>query len=231
MEFFYLHGFASSPRSTKARDLYTRLAGFQPHRPRSGIPLHIPDLNQGDFTHLTLTRQLHYVRSLLPPSPTTIIGSSFGGLAAAWLAEYCPQIERLILLAPAFRYLEHWLPSLGDAQLQQWQAGQPLQVYHHGAERWLPLAYEIVSDLQQYRESNLQKPVPTLILHGVHDEVIPVQVSRDYVRDRQPQARRFSEDALRTYRAWVHLIELNSNHALTDQSSRIWQEICQFCFH
>ncbi|MBW4540545.1 MAG: alpha/beta fold hydrolase [Myxacorys chilensis ATA2-1-KO14] len=216
MKFFYLHGFASSPQSAKAQDLRTQFATFRRNRFTSeDIILQIPDLNQNDFTHLTLSRQLQQVRAILPASSTTIIGSSFGGLTAAWLGESCPQVERLVLLAPAFRYLEHWLPTIGAAQLQQWQAGQPLLVYHHGEGRLLPLDYQIVSDLQQYNEANLRKPVPTLILHGLEDEVIPVQVSRDYARDR----------------AWVNLVELDSNHALIDQSSRIWQEICQFCFH
>lgn len=216
MEFFYLHGFASSPQSAKAQNLRAQFATFRRNRFTSEeIILQIPDLNQNDFTHLTLSRQVQQVRAILPASPTTVIGSSFGGLTAAWLGESCPQVERLILLAPAFRYLEHWLPTIGTAQLQHWQAGQPLLVYHHGEGRFLPLDYQIVSDLQQYNEANLRKPVPTLILHGLKDEVIPVQVSRDYACDR----------------AWVNLIELDSNHALTDQSSRIWREICQFCFH
>ncbi len=73
--YIYLHGFASGPRSQKARDLGDQFA-------RLNIPLTIPDLNQGDFTHLTLTRQIKQVEALFPPAPTpvTLIGSSFGGL-------------------------------------------------------------------------------------------------------------------------------------------------------
>jgi hypothetical protein len=214
--FFYLHGFASSPRSTKAQELRARFEKL--HRNRfdtERLALHIPDLNQNDFTHLTLTRQLQQVKALLSTNASvTLIGSSFGGLTAAWLGESCPQVERLVLLAPAFRYLHHWLPTIEPTQLQNWQAGQPLLVYHYGEQRLLPLDYQIVSDLQQYDEAHLQKPIPTLIVHGTRDEVIPVQSSRDYAIDRP----------------WVQLIELNSDHALTNQSAQIWQEIYKFCF-
>lgn len=205
--FIYLHGFASSPRSTKAQDLRDRFAA-------RNIPLIIPDLNQNDFTHLTLTRQLQQVKSLLPVEPPiTLIGSSFGGLTAAWLGQQCAQVTKLVLLAPAFQYLEHWLPTLAPLQLEKWQAGEPLQVYHYGDKRLLPLDYQLVSDLQQYDITQLQKPVPTLILHGVQDDVIPIQASRAYARSR----------------SWVNLIELESDHLLIDQRDTIWTAIDQFC--
>jgi predicted esterase YcpF (UPF0227 family) len=114
--YIYLHGFASSPRSTKATDLRDRFANLN-------IPLTVPDLNQGDFTHLTLSRQIQQVEVLFPPAPesVTLIGSSFGGLTAAWLGEKHLQVDRLVLLAPAFGFLDHWLSRLGEVQVKQWQ--------------------------------------------------------------------------------------------------------------
>jgi predicted esterase YcpF (UPF0227 family) len=111
MRYIYLHGFASSPRSHKARDLEQRFA-------RLGQSLLIPDLNQADFSHLTLTRQMRQVEPLLPPPPTpvTLMGSSLGGLTAVWLAEQQPQVQRLVLLAPAFGLLSHWLLKLGETE-------------------------------------------------------------------------------------------------------------------
>jgi Esterase/lipase len=208
MQYIYLHGFASSPQSAKARDLGDRFAQLN-------SPLLIPDLNQGDFTHLTLTRQLQQVESLLPDNevPVTLIGSSFGGLAAAWFGQQHPQVQRLILLAPAFGFLSHWLPKLGQAQVRQWQKTGFLSVYHHGEDRTLPLSYQFVEDAAQYQEEQLQCPVPTLILHGRHDEVIPIEASIHYARTRP----------------WVTLVELNSNHALTDVMDEIWEVIQQFC--
>ena len=92
--YIYLHGFASSPDSAKAKYFRERFSYL-------GIDLKTPDLNQNDFSGLTLTRQLNQIETefLLTQSsqsPTenvknlggvTIIGSSFGGLTAAWLAQ------------------------------------------------------------------------------------------------------------------------------------------------
>lgn len=206
--YFYLHGFASSPRSRKATDLRDRFAA-------QNLTLQTPDLNQNDFAHLTLTRQLQQVRAeFLPEQAVTVIGSSLGGLTAAWLGQRCPQVKRLVLLAPAFGFLAHWLPKLGDSQLHQWQSGQPLLVYHHGEKRLLPLKHEFVLDCAQYDEAQLQRSLPTLVLHGTADEVIPIQASRDYAATRP----------------WVNLIELESDHALANVGSEIWEAMQKFCF-
>jgi hypothetical protein len=208
MHYIYLHGFASSPQSAKAQDLRDRFAHF-------GIPLAIPDLNQEDFTHLTLTRQIQQVAALLPPKPepVTLIGSSFGGLTAAWLGEQHLQIQRLVLLAPAFGFLAHWLPRLGDESLHCWKAEGYLQVFHYGEQTMLPLAYEFVEDAACYDESTIRRSLPTLLLHGQADDVIPLQASILFAQTRP----------------WVRLIPLNSDHALTDVSELIWQAIQDFC--
>lgn len=207
MQFIYLHGFASSPRSQKARDLKARFA-------QAGISLITPDLNQGDFSHLTLSRQIAQVGSLLSANlPVVLVGSSLGGLTAAWSGEKYPQIERLVLLAPAFGFLDHWLPRLGPAQVERWRDEGVLPVYHYGVEQMLPLHYRFVEDALQYQEAALQRPVPTLILHGTQDEVIPVQASLEFARSRP----------------WVELMQLPSDHSLTSASSEIWQAIQKFC--
>ncbi len=179
------------------------------------LNLNSPDLNQSDFFHLTLTRQIQQVQTecLATQAPVTVIGSSFGGLTAAWLGEKQDHVHRLVLLAPAFQFLAHWLPKLGAEQLQQWQDQQHLSVYHYSSQQMQPLSYRFVTDAEQYSENQLQRPVPTLILHGVHDDVIPIQASRDYA----------------VQRPWVQLVELDSDHALDTAKDEIWQAIKQFC--
>jgi len=204
--YFYLHGFASSPQSSKAQHLGSHFRAI-------ALPLTTPDLNQGDFYHLTLSRQIQQMRSLLPPTSATLIGSSLGGLTAAWAGEQCLQVNRLVLLAPAFGFLAHWLPRLGKEQVQHWQVTQSLEVYHYGEKKMLPLGYQFVIDAAEYRESQLQRSIPTLILHGLQDDVIPIQSSRDYTAQRP----------------WVQLIELDSDHTLGNVQAEIWQEIQAFC--
>lgn len=205
--YIYLHGFASSPSSAKAQEFADRFRAID-------LPLLIPDLNQPSFTDLTLTRQIQQTQILFPPAPqsVTLIGSSFGGLTAAWVAQQ-QQVARIVLLAPAFGFLKHWLPRLGSQTVQQWRSTGTLSVYHYGEKQQIPLSYQFVEDASQYDESQLQRSIPTLILHGRHDDVIPVQASRDFAIDRP----------------YVKLIELDSDHALTDVMPKIWQEVSAFC--
>jgi hypothetical protein len=145
--------------------------------------------------------------------PVTLIGSSLGGLTSAWLGQRHSQVQRLVLLAPAFGFLCHWLPKLGEEQLNQWQETRYLAVYHYGEKRSLSLDYTFVEDAHQYRETQLLRPVPTLILHGRHDEVIPIGASRDYA----------------SVRPWVQPIELDSDHGLMNVMPQIWEAIQRFC--
>lgn len=207
MNFIYLHGFASCPESTKAIYLVDKLSTF-------GLSLQVPNLNQDDFSHLTITRQINQVSKLFESTaPITLIGSSLGGLTAAWLGQKNLQVQRLILLAPAFDFLSHWLLKLGDVQLREWQNTGFISVYHSCEKRNLPLHYKFVEDALQYQEIQLLRPVPTLILHGKHDQVIPIKASQNYA----------------STRSWVKLIELDSDHALVDVMPIIWSEILSFC--
>ena len=202
--YIYLHGFASSPQSGKAQYLRDRFAEIS-------LDLAIPDLNQGDFGHLTFTRQLQQVERIInsATTPVTLIGSSFGGLASVWLAQRNPAVQKLALLAPAFQFLSHWLPLVGEANMQEWQTEGYLPVYHYGEKRSIPLHYQFLLDMQQYRDEELQRNLPTLILHGREDLVIPIQSSRDFAATRP----------------WVKLIELDGDHSLSTALPEIWQPI------
>jgi uncharacterized protein len=208
LKLIYLHGFASTPESVKAVYLRDRFAAIN-------LSLEVPDLNQGDFSHLTITRQLTQVEQIFPPdgSPITLIGSSLGGLTSAWLGQKHSQVQRLVLLAPALGFLSHWLPNLGTEKLRLWQESGYLATYHYGEGRSLPLHYKFVEDAEQYQENQLWRPVPTLILHGQYDQVIPIGASRDYA----------------SVRPWVQLVELNSDHALSDVMPEIWKATQVFC--
>lgn len=208
--FLYLHGFASGPRSHKAQVLRAQFESL-------GLSLAVPDLNQGDFTHLTLSRNIRQATNLIlaQTEPTVIIGSSLGGLTAAWVAEQPDlrgRISKLVLLAPAFQFLAQWLPRLGTEKLEQWRNNGTLPVDHYTEQRSIPLDYGFVADAQGYRDEDLQAAIPTLILHGTQDEVIAIEASRAYA----------------TARPWVKLVELPSDHALGNVAPDIWQHTHQF---
>src|SRR3954470_6524385 len=94
---FYLHGFASSPQSTKVGYFRERLRAH-------AIELQCPDLNEPDFATLTLTRMLDRLGDELTEEgrpPATLIGSSLGGTLAILAAErFAPHVDRLGRLGP-----------------------------------------------------------------------------------------------------------------------------------
>jgi uncharacterized protein len=208
VNFIYLHGFASHPQSAKAKYLRDRFISL-------GLNLQIPDLNRDDFSQLTISRQVKQVANLLPGESdlVTLIGSSLGGLTAAVLAQNYRQIDRLVLLAPAFNYLSHWLPQLGDTKLAQWEAEKKLPIYHYHERKDLPLDYNFVLDARQYENLPFSRSLPILIIHGINDVTIAISSSREFASNKP----------------WVQLIELESDHALSNSLGKIWQLIQSFC--
>src|SRR5690242_18860196 len=106
----YLHGFASGPNSSKARHFRDRLQ-------RAGFTVAVPDLAGGDFEHLTISGQLRVLEQGAGSGPVDLIGSSMGGYLAALYAARHSAVERVILLAPAFRFNARWRERLGAAEM------------------------------------------------------------------------------------------------------------------
>ncbi len=105
----YLHGFASSPGSRKASFFAERLA-------RLGFEVDVPDLAEGDFKGLTISGQLRAVERLARNERMILIGSSLGGYVASLYAARHPEVQSLILLAPAFRFFELWRSELRSGE-------------------------------------------------------------------------------------------------------------------
>src|SRR3954469_23155559 len=79
--FVWLHGFASSPQSSKGQFVRARLE-------ERGGHLVVPDLNEPAFFDLTVSRMLEQIDVLAQgEGPLVLFGSSLGGLTAAtWAA-------------------------------------------------------------------------------------------------------------------------------------------------
>ncbi len=176
MRWLYLHGFASSPASRKAQALRQALA--------PAIQLEIPDLNLGDFRTMTISRQLAWLETVLGAEPTTVIGSSLGGLVAVLLAARQPTIQNLVLLAPALDFAQRLPQWLGEESFRQWRERGEWEFFHYGAGRPLPLAWSFWEDAGTHDPSTLRRSLPIVIFHGRRDEVIPVCVSADFARGR-----------------------------------------------
>ncbi len=204
MQYIYLHGFASSPNSLKAKF-------FVPKFSKCGYNLITPDFNQPDFVNLCLSRQIQQVEPLCQTQATTLIGSSFGGLTALWLAQRQPMVKRLILLAPAVDFLNNCLAKKAD--FKAWQQQQYIKIYHYAKQSEQALSYQFASDLQHYPDIQLQRQIPTLIFHGKNDGTIPIELCQTFVKTRP----------------WITMATLDSDHRLNNCLDQIWEQISDFC--
>jgi uncharacterized protein len=215
MRIIYLHGFASSPASRKARFFGARFESI-------GAEFVAPALDEGDFRNLRISTQLRHVESLLaaparsaqpgeripPEQATVLMGSSLGGYLAALLAVRHPsQIDRLVLLAPAFNLFDRWTAESGPEKLAAWKKDGQIPVFHYGSQRKELIGHQFIEEASQFEPfPNFQQDA--LIFHGVADTVVPIAFSESFA-DSHPNAR---------------LIRLQSGHELTDVVDVVWIE-------
>jgi pimeloyl-ACP methyl ester carboxylesterase len=189
----YLHGFASSPRSSKAQRFVARAEA-------RGVPIKVPDLNRDDptpdrpdgrfaFEALTARRALRAARRLAFPR-TIVVGSSLGGYLATLLAADDPtRVERLILMAPAFDLAARLEGRHGAAALVAWRASGATEVDHYGTERPERIGYGLLADARRHAPMPDPGAIPSDVLHGLHDDVVPIALSERFVAAR-PDTRR-----------------------------------------
>jgi predicted esterase YcpF (UPF0227 family) len=139
----YLHGFASSPQSRKAQFFAGKLRA-------EGFTVEIPDLAAGDFKHLTISGQLRMVEGLLAAGPAILIGSSLGGYLGALSAGANPQVEKVVLLAPAFGFYNLWKAEMGEERLRTWRENGEMPIFHYGEDKDMPLAFDLMEDAAGY---------------------------------------------------------------------------------
>jgi len=168
----YLHGFASGPKSNKARNFSQRLEA-------DGAQVAALDLTQGDFEHLTIGSQLRVVEQAAAGEPVALMGSSMGGYLAALYAARHTEVTRLVLLAPAFGFARHWPELLGPAAVANWRRTGWMDVSHYAEGRNRAVSYALLEDAAHY-EDYPDFTQPALIFHGAHDDVVPVEFSQRF---------------------------------------------------
>jgi hypothetical protein len=205
MRYVYLHGFGSSPNSGKARYLAGK---FQELR----LQLDVPDLNLGDFTSMTISRVLAHLQAVYA-EPVSVIGSSLGGYIGLLWAQQSLLVQKLLLLAPAIAFPRAIAEWLGNQAIQQWQELGYYEFWHYETQKPIPLSYEFFKDAQSYTDQQFDRAVPTVILHGRRDEVVPVQVSENFAQSRP----------------YVDLHLVDSDHSLGDSPTLnyLWQLVSE----
>jgi pimeloyl-ACP methyl ester carboxylesterase len=203
----YLHGFASSPQSSKAQFFFAKFQAL-------GQNLEIPQLDQGDFTRLTITGQLRVIEQTVGSgqAPVILMGSSLGGYLAALYASRNPQaVEKLVLMAPAFQFPSRLRARFSPQDLAAWKKRGSTAVFHYGYKKDVDLGYQFVEDAQLYEEEP-DAPQPALLFHGLRDKDVPPAVSQAYAA-RRPH---------RTLRLF------DSGHELTDVLEPMWLSTISF---
>lgn len=200
----YLHGFASSPGSSKAGLFAERFGGW-------GWDVTVPALDGGDFRNLTLTGMLGVVEREARGRRCMLVGSSLGGYLAALYAARHAEVERVVLLAPAFGFARRWAATLGLEALEEWQSTGVRGVFHYGTGREEELSWRLMEDAALYEEFPAVTQ-PALVVHGRLDDVVPVGVSREFAAGR----------------ANVELVEMDSDHQLLDVAEEIAERVRVF---
>lgn len=213
MHIFYLHGFASSPLSSKAQFLASRLG-------ERGLQLHCPDFNHPDFSTLTVSRMLQQLEqriAALPPGDVVLIGSSLGGFvsveaAARQVNEPRHLISRLVLLAPALNLAwERW-PEVGPGGIERWERSGHIEILHYGYEEARALNFSFYEDAAHYQPEARQLTQPMLIFQGRQDDSVDLAAVERFAA-MQPHA-------------VLHM--LDDRHQLQNSLDFIWQRISEF---
>jgi len=210
----YLHGFASSAKSSKAAFFARRLSEY-------GVTLATPDFNEPDFEHLTVTRMIDQVRATLAgmtAGPTAIIGSSLGAFVAlhaaaaqdAW--DLGARIDRLVLLAPALDFGRTRFAALGDVGMARWKASDRLEVFHHAFGRTVSLHYALHDDAGRYDSDAVRLELPVLVIQGKRDAVVDPEVPARWAAGRPN----------------VRLLLLEDDHQLLSSLDTIWPATFRF---
>jgi pimeloyl-ACP methyl ester carboxylesterase len=133
----------------------------------------VPALDEGDFERLTLTAQMALIERLAAGDPINILGSSMGGYLAALYAARHPEVQRVVLLAPAFRMAERWEDRLGPVAMAEWRDKGSMPVFHYGEQKERFLRPALIDDAHGF-EGFPEVSQPTLIFHGQQDDIVPV---------------------------------------------------------
>ena len=150
---------------------------------------------------MTLTHQINILFKSLDQfqkKGACLIGSSMGGYLAVLAAQKRVEIKAIYLMAPGFNFMDRWMQKLNldyDDEAS-WKAMIPVFHYRYGETRHIHT--RLFKDAFDWNRLELNRKLPTRIVHGVHDEVVSIDESRKFVSSRP----------------WCSFQELDADHSL-----------------
>jgi uncharacterized protein len=212
--FLYLHGFASSPASTKAK-------AFSAWAARHRVQLEVLDLRVPSFEKLLFSAIKQRVREAIDEcgrerARVALIGSSLGGLTACRVAEEDARVSAVFAMAPAFSIASRWEGRIGKTAWDDWRRSGFIEVDDYAMKQKARVHFRFAEELGEI-DAACGGPfpdvrVPTRVVHGRRDEVVDIELSREWSKGKRH----------------VRLIEVDDEHELGASIPRLLDEATDF---
>ena len=106
-----------------------------------------------------------------------IMGSSYGGLAIANAANrLLDRAMRIVLMAPAFGLAENFQKISGKKGLDEWENDGFRAYFHHGLNEEIKLGWDFMVSAKKMSWPKMKHP--TVIIHGLSDDIVPIESSK-----------------------------------------------------
>ena len=135
-----------------------------------------------------------------------------GAYIAGLLAETRKEIKALYLMAPGFNFLNRWMENMGWDKDSLSSTPDLIRVFHYSYNREVNLSTDLFRDAINWDSLLLTRNIPIRIVHGLHDETVNIQESRDFAGPR----------------SWCQLKELDSDHGLLSSIDWIVMDCMEF---
>lgn len=172
-----------------------------------------------DLTGTRLLQDLDAIANFLTSKGIrrlALVGSSMGGWASAWFSLRQPELVKCCaFIAPGFHFLTARWEKLSHGDRDSWRREGILRIKTAWADT--ELGYALVEDAPNYPHERLLKEywAPTLIFHGLKDDVVPYTRSVAFVeRAAGPHLE------LRLYK--------DGDHRLVDRKEEMAESACAF---
>ena len=185
----YLHGFRSHCNGEKAIDIARHAIAMERSWLRFDLRGH--GQSDGELKEQIMTSGLDDLLLVLDSiADRTFIlhGSSMGGWISLLAAlQRTQRVSGMMLIAPAFNFVQNNLANLPDHVLKQWRAETYMSFPDAYGNEPYSLRYDIIKDAEQHDVLNTQIElnIPIHIVHGENDPIIPISNTEKFIQRAQ----------------------------------------------
>ena len=177
-----IHGFAGGTYDEEHLSNYLELNGFDVYT------FTLPGHERTLFKHVTREDWINSCEEHLNMiikagyKKIYVIGHSMGGVLACYLANKHPEIKKLVLAAPAFKYMTF---DEDEFKITHALRNSPKLLKYYSKEdiisRAIQFPRSVVKEFMKLVEESQDLPskvtCPVLIIHGTNDQIVPLKSS------------------------------------------------------